>query len=309
MINPKVTIIIPNYNHARFLEERIESVLNQTFQNFEVIILDDCSPDNGASRNIIERYRHNKHISHIIYNDENSGNTFVQWNKGFELARGEYIWLAESDDTCELNLLETLVKGVDTHANCVLAFCALDIINSKGKILYSQKTKKSLYTFFESKKFINDEMYRSNCIWNASSAIFKRKVLQFIPNDYLEYKAAGDYLFWIYIAENGNVIRVNRVMDHCRQSDCRVTDKAHRTGLTFYEDYNVHKYLWDSNLIVSKIRKMLARLYNTSLIRCSSFDDTNTQDELFRIWDPTGFYRSFIGKVMNRALTLTFWRK
>jgi len=62
MKNPRVSVIIPNYNHAKYLDQRIQSVLNQTYQDFEVIILDDCSPDNGASRAVIERYRSNPHV-------------------------------------------------------------------------------------------------------------------------------------------------------------------------------------------------------------------------------------------------------
>ena len=57
---PFISIIIPNYNHAPYLTERIESVLNQTYQNFEVIILDDCSTDN--SREIIEKYANNPKV-------------------------------------------------------------------------------------------------------------------------------------------------------------------------------------------------------------------------------------------------------
>ena len=101
MRSPLVSVIIPNYNHAVYLDERIKSVLNQTYQNFELIILDDCSPDNGASMAIIEKYRNNPHISHIVYNDVNSGSTFKQWHKGLELAKGDLIWIAESDDNCE----------------------------------------------------------------------------------------------------------------------------------------------------------------------------------------------------------------
>lgn len=67
----KVSVIIPNYRHALYLKERIDSVLEQTYRDFEVIILDDCSPDD--SREIIETYRTREKIAHIVYNDATAG--------------------------------------------------------------------------------------------------------------------------------------------------------------------------------------------------------------------------------------------
>ena len=78
---PLVSIIIPNYNHARYLKQRLESIFNQTYQNFEVIFLDDCSTDNSSD--IIEQYKDNPHLSQIVVNETNSGSPFKQWNKGF----------------------------------------------------------------------------------------------------------------------------------------------------------------------------------------------------------------------------------
>ena len=99
MKQPLVSVIVPNYNYARYMDERMQSILNQTYQNFEIIILDDCSTDN--SRKVIEKYRGNPHVVAIVYNKENSGSTFKQWNKGFSIAKGELIWIAEADDTCK----------------------------------------------------------------------------------------------------------------------------------------------------------------------------------------------------------------
>ena len=103
-----VTVIIPNFNHARFLDERIRSVLNQTYQDFEVMILDDCSTDNSLE--VINRYKNHPKVTQIVVNEQNSGSPFKQWQKGISMAKGELIWIAESDDSCEPTFLETLVK-------------------------------------------------------------------------------------------------------------------------------------------------------------------------------------------------------
>lgn len=118
---PLVSVIVPNYNHARFLDERMESILGQTFQNFEVIILDDLSTDN--SREVIEKYRNDPHVSQIVYNEQNSGSPFKQWNKGFRLAKGKLVWIAESDDSCEPTMLERLVRCFEQHPDLSYAFC------------------------------------------------------------------------------------------------------------------------------------------------------------------------------------------
>ncbi|MEJ7913050.1 MAG: glycosyltransferase family 2 protein, partial [Chitinophagaceae bacterium] len=77
-----VSVIIPNYNHAEYLHQRIQSVLDQTWPHFEIIILDDCSTDN--SKQIIEEYRYHDKVGAIIFNPVNSGSTFKQWIKGIE---------------------------------------------------------------------------------------------------------------------------------------------------------------------------------------------------------------------------------
>ena len=118
--HPLVSIIIPNYNHAQFLDECMTSVLEQTYQHIEVIILDDCSTDN--SREVIEKYRSNPKVRKILFNDTNSGSPFRQWKKSMELASGEIVWIAESDDSCEPTFLESLVPCF-ADERVAFAFC------------------------------------------------------------------------------------------------------------------------------------------------------------------------------------------
>jgi len=103
---PTVSVVVPNYNHARYLQQRIDSILSQTYQDFELILLDDCSTDH--SRDILASYRENPKVR-IEYNDENSGTVFKQWNKGVRMARGRYIWMAESDDFADPRFLARMV--------------------------------------------------------------------------------------------------------------------------------------------------------------------------------------------------------
>lgn len=130
MKNPLISVVIPNYNHAQFIEKRIESVLNQTYKNIEIILLDDKSTDNSID--IIKKYEQNPVVSHVLQNTENSGSPFLQWKKGVSMSKGDLVWIAESDDLCENDLLETLVKEFTTDNECALAFCKSMTINSTG---------------------------------------------------------------------------------------------------------------------------------------------------------------------------------
>ena len=134
MHNPLVSVIIPNYCHAKYLDQRIQSVLNQTYQNFEVIILDDCSPDDGASRAVIEKYRGNPHVSHIVYNTENSGSPYKQWHKGASLSKGELLWIAESDDYANNDFIDCLIPMFERNKGISVAFCRTIEFDEKGMI-------------------------------------------------------------------------------------------------------------------------------------------------------------------------------
>ena len=115
------SVIIPNYNHALFLADRIESVLAQTYPDLEIIILDDCSTDH--SRDIIEKYREHPLVTHIVYSTANSGSPFVQWKNGIELASHEWIWIAETDDLATPSFLEEAVKHINSAPNTGLYYC------------------------------------------------------------------------------------------------------------------------------------------------------------------------------------------
>ena len=115
---PKVSIVLPNYNYAKYLDERIQSLLNQTYKDFELIILDDASQDNSIE--VIEKYRNDPRVK-TKYFSENSGLPYQRWNDGADMAQGEYLLIAGADDSCHPTLLEKLVEKLDNYPHVGLS--------------------------------------------------------------------------------------------------------------------------------------------------------------------------------------------
>lgn len=279
---PRVSVIVPNYNHAQYLDERIQSILNQTYQDFELIILDDSSSDN--SRDVIKKYADDKHVTNIIYNEVNSGMTFKQWNKGFQISRGDLIWIAESDDKCETTFLENLVEQFDLHENCVLAYCRSDRFFDDGVSLDNYKLPDYNY-FFDGNVYINKFLSKGNDIANASSVLFKRSIVQEINKDYYAYKGAGDRLFWTYIAEKGGVAIVNKRLNHFRQHYTNSTIKYYNIGVNQTEDKKILDYIYRKRYI-SKLKYYYCKIdYIKSLVVDYEFQNYEVKNRIYGIWE------------------------
>ncbi|MGV6829982.1 MAG: glycosyltransferase family 2 protein, partial [bacterium] len=131
-MKPKISIIVPNYNHEKYIEQRLFSIFNQTYQDFEVILLDDASTD--KSPEILKSYEHHEKVQSLIINDSNSGSPFLQWQRGIQLSKGDLIWIAESDDYCELNFLEILVNQKSKNTN--LIYSQSTDVNELNEVIY-----------------------------------------------------------------------------------------------------------------------------------------------------------------------------
>jgi glycosyltransferase involved in cell wall biosynthesis len=242
----EVTVIIPNYNHAAYLRQRIDSVLHQTYQDFELIILDDCSTDN--SQEIIGSYANHPKVSQIILNKTNSGSTFLQWEKGISLAKGNFIWIAESDDWCEPTLLEVLMEGINQDVNCVISYCQLYCVNDKDDVKWQSQHNK-LSELVDTKKFFNDFLAVKVSIYNASMAIFRKDAYYQISKDYTTFKFSGDHLFWSEIARQGSIHISGKLLNYFRKHDNDVSTGAYRSGLNFVEELRVINWMYKEHLI------------------------------------------------------------
>lgn len=143
---PKISVIIPVYNVEKYIRQCLESVINQTYKNLEIIIVNDGTKDN--SMKIVEEYLSDERIK--IINKENGGLSSAR-NRGMEEATGEYIYFLDSDDWIELNTIEILVensKGVDIVGANFFYWDEIQKIKEKNKELLEENIIKRGEYFF-----------------------------------------------------------------------------------------------------------------------------------------------------------------
>lgn len=305
-MNPLVSVIIPNYNHAPYLQQRIESVLNQTYQNIEIFLLDDCSTDN--SKDIILSYKNHPKVKRVILNEINSGSTFKQWEKGFLLAKGDYIWIAESDDFCTPNFLEKLISHFNNSTPIAIAYTNSSLIDAHNNIIKANRKKK--LKKYHGIEFIKQCMTIGNPIINASSAIFSAKFLKYIPKDYTNFKAVGDYLFWLYLAEQGDVIHVREDLNFFRQHNVKVTSNAVKSGLSFYESLRIYDYLKQKKYIYGINEHITHGYYIWLISHVKGLNNQECKKEVYKQWELKcshallNKYIFLIHHVIHKVLTL-----
>jgi len=236
-----VSVIIPNYNHASFLERRIESVLNQTYQDFEIIILDDASTD--ESKKLIEGYRNHPKVSIVVFNENNSGSTFRQWQKGFELAKGEYIWIAESDDWCEPTLLSELLHPMIGDGNVMLSYCQSILVAAGSEKILDVTKADSLGTVVEGENFVREHLLVKNGILNASMVVFRKSAIFPMPEAILSMVYCGDWYLWAAICLKGKVFVSGKYLNYYSRHNNVTLTNASRKGYDFLEGNKVFKFI------------------------------------------------------------------
>ena len=317
-----VSIIIPNYNHAAFLQQRIESVLNQTYQDFEVILLDDCSKDD--CKEIIESYRNHIKIRAIVYNERNSGSTFSQWNKGVSLAKGDIIWIAESDDMADKDFLKKLVPFFSKDKNVGLVYCQSYQYNSNSDItgnwsFWTQELGGEKFDIqFEMKgtEYINRYLIYKNTIPNASAVLFSKKIYQQIGGADATIKNCSDWLTWLKVLTVSNIIFIPELLNYFRYHENSVTTSQINNSEGIYLDKfqrkmreNFHYFLNSDSKIKNQYRDIF--LKNHSLL-IKEYE----QEGLFEInkknflpgWSlilKSAFGKGIKGAVINSALKNT----
>ncbi|MCO7553312.1 glycosyltransferase [Metapseudomonas otitidis] len=224
---PKVSVIVPNYNHAKYLPRRLESIYRQTYTNIEVLLLDDCSTDN--SRDVLLDYA-NRYplITRALFNQENSGGVFRQWAKGIKAATGDLIWIAESDDYCDVNFLEKLVRCFDDEA-VMLAYSKIEFVNFDESRIdnefrhyvwdLNRRDKWDSSYVNTAHREVAEALGIINTIPNASGAIFRCPVEMPLLEDeaWLSLQAVGDWIFYLYQLRGGKIAYSTETTNYFRR--------------------------------------------------------------------------------------------
>lgn len=239
---PLVSVIVPNFNHAPYLTQRFESIYNQTYQNFEVILLDDCSTDN--SREILDRYALKyPEKTRTLFNDTNSGQVFKQWNKGLAAARGELIWIAEGDGYCELDFLETMVRLFE-YRSVMIAFARSVFMQDGEKIGSTEEYLHDLPNlrwdtpfFMSAHNLVQNGMAIHNVIPNVSSAMFRN--IGRIPEEVEEIcehmHFCSAWIFYLSIMKGSVVGYTNQTISYYRVHAQSTSFKVQKAADYYFE--------------------------------------------------------------------------
>ena len=249
--NIKVSVVVPNYNYSKFLYQRLYSILSQNYKIYEIIILDDKSSDNSIE--IIDEINNsiNKYVKIVKeYNNVNSGSAFKQWKKGFEIASGDYVWIAEADDYCSDKMLKKLVEPCKKNNDIYISYCDTAFIDTTGRIVI--KSIKPQIDIQNTKHWDNNyinngkdefELYTFlNCtIANVSSSIIKNgdysKFFEISKN----FKQSGDWIFYANLMQLGSISYCKDTLNYYRIHGNNVSSITEKET-HFNEILKIHKY-------------------------------------------------------------------
>ena len=221
----KVSVVVPNYNYENYIEERIDSILMQTYPIHEFIILDDCSTDNSVNK--IEKIikKHPDVNIKFVKNEKNSGSVFSQWQKAFSLSTGDYVWIAEADDSCSHYFLENVMKGFDSP-NVVLSYAESMRIDENNRIISTscRDWMLAVSSVKWNKSYINsgiNEIQNAlaicNTIPNVSAVVFKKSNQVEIIEEAKKFKISGDWYIYYKLLSNGDIAYCSKSLNYFRK--------------------------------------------------------------------------------------------
>ena len=203
---PRLSVLLSVYNGEKYLRESIDSILNQSFSDFEFLIIDDGSTDSSVE--IVESYK-DKRIR-LIKNENNLG-LITSLNKGLSLAQGEFIARQDADDIAENSRFEKLIEMLDADPNLKLVGSNVVLIDPKGERIGS-------WVYPTSRSFARWGLLFNNVVAHSSSMYVREDALR-VGGYSLDYPYAEDYNLWSRLAQIGDIGNCSQALQRYRVHD------------------------------------------------------------------------------------------
>lgn len=236
---PTISVIMPVYNAEKYLAIAIDSILNQTFQDFELIIIDDASTDD--SLNIIYRFSQKDSRIKLIKNNENQGisNTL---NKGIELSKGGFIARMDADDIALPQRFEKQIKFLNMYPESAGVFAWIELIDEHNQKIGVWEADRLNNTHQEIKNYLS----KGNCLAHPT-AMFRQYILK--KNNYskVNWNGQEDYFLWLNLSQQDYILsKIPEVLLQYRKHSQAVTNCFYFK--TQNPDYQVRKIFLKQNL-------------------------------------------------------------
>lgn len=266
MKSPRISVVMPVYNTERYLRQATESILNQTFRDFEFIIIDDCSTD--SSPEIIQEYAGKDRRIRVLHNSRNLNNARAR-NRGIKVATGKYVAQMDSDDISLPNRLKKQFKFMEEHPEVVVSGGAVELIDENDRPLGVKR-------FPLSDQEIRKHIFRHNPLWHPLT-IFRKDILDRVEGYDPNLAVAVDYELYFRMGQFGNFANLPEVMLRYRIHPANLTRKRRaevkKRGLLIKKRavglYGYQMSLADKLLYFSqKIIPCSLRAFIFDLVRC-----------------------------------------
>jgi glycosyltransferase involved in cell wall biosynthesis len=238
-LTPNVTFVVPSYQLAHFLPECVHSILAQTYQDFEILILDDCSTDRTPE---VAQALRDPRVKYIR-NEVNLGH-LRNYNKGIGLAQGKYVWLISADDCIRRPYaLERYVSLMEEHPEVGYVFCsAVGLQNAQETGLLDYSSIGDRDTILDGREFLLTKLLGTGCIV-APTVMVRKECYEKISVYALDMPHQGDIYLWCLFALRYNVAFFSEPMVSYRRHDMgmEVTLKRKDPGILFADNLAV---LW-----------------------------------------------------------------
>lgn len=238
--SPRISAVVPNYNYAHYLPQRLESLSSQTLPLLEILVLDDASTDDSLEVLQAERGRIHPEPE-LVRNARNSGSVFRQWAAGVRRAQGEFVWIAEADDLAHPQMLAALAQPMLADPSIVMAYCQSEQMDSDGGTLapdylaytddLDTRRWRSSYTASGAEEAAC-ALAVKNTVPNVSAALFRRDallaVLEAHEEDIVSYRVAGDWVVYLRLLTRGRIHFHPEPLNRHRRHAASVTTALNR---------------------------------------------------------------------------------